>query len=594
MKNDAATRVSLLIPRSLSLTDSNKTGAWSFIQPHYEDKTAPCSEACPCGQDIPRIEHLVSKGLFASAFKAILAENPLPGVCGRVCFHPCESACNRRELDEAVTINALERFLADVAAREGIGQPAPARPAKAQHIAVVGSGPAGLAAAYFLALLGYKCDILETMPEAGGLLRYGIPSYRLPSEALARDIARIEALGVRIQLGKKIDESSFGAPKAAYDAVFIAAGKSRPATLSIPGADLAKEALVFLADIRRGKTETVDSKLPVAIIGGGNTAIDTARSLKRLGARPLIVYRRRREDMPAFAEEVEAALAEGIELMELRSPLSIAKAKDGLTLKVQTMRPAGVGKDGRGRVEPVAGEESTLQVAAVYAALGALRDEAWSIPGKPLALGRCAISWKGLSGVPTAFIGDIAVGDLVPAGLPAAAESVSDAIAAGKEAAIALDAYFANGADAAEAEVARCRIGGGMSVSMELHLGGPRGSRSRRVVKFADINTDYFDQQARALGPELPERVRSSSFAEVRGTLTSQEAIEQASRCFNCGTCNDCDNCRTFCPEVAIKISDGISTERFDRRVDIDYCKGCGICVTECPRCAMIMEETQS
>jgi len=570
--------ISLFMPRSSTLTSENKTGYWSFIQPQYHDKTSPCSEACPCAEDIPRIEMLAAQGRFAAAWRTILAENPLPGVCGRVCFHACESACNRAELDEAVSVNALERFLSDAAQADDSSNGLSPLPPKGKRIAIVGSGPAGLAAAYFLALLGYECDIIEADDEAGGVLRTGIPAYRLPPDALDRDIRRIESLGVRMLTGKSCDERFLHDAASRYAAVFIGCGHARPLKLGVPGEEEARDALALLAQARKGKALRGD-QAAVAVIGGGNTAIDAARSLLRLGSRPIIVYRRRREDMPAFDKEVEEALAEGAQLMELCAPSAVDRATDGLVLRLQRMRPADKGSDGRTRVVPVPGETAELRVSAVYAAIGAAEGADWMLPtASAQKLSHCAIDWNGSSGVPIVYGGD----------LVNATESVADAIASGKQAAIALDAFFSRGKAAVEKEIARCSIGEGSSLSMEIYRGGERGERLSKVVRFAEINTDYFETSPRARGPSLHPRAAIASFAEVEGALDARSAVAQAERCFNCGVCNGCDNCRTFCPEIAV-LAEGES-----RSVDTNYCKGCGVCVTECPRNAMIMEEPQS
>jgi NADPH-dependent glutamate synthase beta subunit-like oxidoreductase len=489
-------------------------------------------------------------------------------------------------LDEAVSVNALERFLADAAHADDSASGLSAKPAKGKKIAIVGSGPAGLSAAYFLALLGYDCDIIESGDEAGGVLRTGIPAYRLPPDALDRDIRRIESLGVRILTGTPCDESFLRDAAARYAAVFIGCGHARPLKLGVPGEESAGDALALLAKARKGTIAgnaagAPATGLPVAIIGGGNTAVDAARSLLRLGIQSIIVYRRRREDMPAFGKEVGEALAEGVRLMELCAPLAVDREGDGFKLRLQRMKTADKGSDGRTRVVPVAGETTELRVEAVYAAIGAAASADWMLPpggAEALKLGHCSVALKGRGGIPFAYGGDL-VNDT---------ESVADAIASGKEAAIALDAYFSGGKDAVAKELARCRIGEGASLSMEVYLGGSRGERSSRVVRFAEINPDYFARAPRARGPSLPPRTAVRSFAEVEGPLGAREAVDQAERCFNCGICNGCDNCRTFCPEVAV-IAEGDS-----RRVDTDYCKGCGVCVAECPRNAMIMEEPQS
>lgn len=610
MKNAGAgdIPISLFMPTSRASTSVNKTGTWSFMQPSYREKTAPCSAACPCGQDIPRVEMLVSRGKIEEAWRTLLTENPLPGVCGRVCFHPCEAACNRGEADEAVSINALERFIDDAAVQNDFREVRVAPKANGKRVAVIGSGPAGLSAAYFLGRFGYRCDILEAAPAPGGVLRTGIPAYRLPNEVLNRELRRIEASGARILCSHPIDSDFLQASPSVYDAAFVACGNGRPTPLEIPGAELAADGLAFLNKTKNGSMggaagragSAGTAKKPVRagsagtalVIGGGNSAVDVARSLLRLGVEATIVYRRRTQDMPAFREEVDRAMAEGVRVIDLSSPLSLEKGKDGLSLRLQKMRPSAPGSDGRMRVEPITGETESITADAVYTAIGAGVAEGWMKSPDEAAsvrLGHCAALWVSPAGIPILYGGDTVNDD----------ESVADALASGKQAAIALDVFFRDGAAAVTAEMERCRVGDGSSVSMEIYLHGPRAARSNRVVRFSDLNADYFSPSKRKVGEDLAPEDARCSFQEAGAALNAEEAARQAERCFNCGICNDCDNCRTFCPEAAVIASRALKTgweaeAGVDRAVDKDYCKGCGICVTECPRSAMVIEEQQS
>jgi NADPH-dependent glutamate synthase beta subunit-like oxidoreductase len=604
MKNAGAgdLPISLFMPTSRASTSVNKTGTWSFMQPTYREKTAPCSAACPCGQDIPRIEMLVSRGKIEEAWRTLLSENPLPGVCGRVCFHPCEGSCNRREADEAVSINALERFIDDAAVRGAFREESIEPKMSGKRVAVIGSGPAGLSAAYFLGRLGYRCDILEAASAPGGVLRTGIPAYRLPNEVLERELKRVEASGARISCSHPIDKDFFQAARKEYDAVFVACGNGSPTPLEIPGAGLAADGLAFLNKTKNGsmggaagtaeKAQRAGSAETALVIGGGNSAVDVARSLLRLGVEATIVYRRRLQDMPAFGEEIERATAEGVRVIDLSSPLSIEKGKAGLSLRVQKMSPSTPGSDGRMRVEPIAGEIESITADAVYTAIGAGVAESWMESPDEGALqhmGHCAAHWVSPAGIPILYGGDTVNQE----------ESVADALASGKQAAIALDVFFREGSAAVEREMERCRVGDGGSVSMEIYLHGPRAARSNRVVRFSDLNADYFSPSKRKVGEALAPGATRLSFVEAAAALDEAEAARQAERCFNCGICNDCDNCRTFCPEAAVIARRSGRTgweaeARVDRVVDKDYCKGCGICVTECPRSAMVIEEQQS
>ncbi len=574
----------LFMPIAGASTAVNRTGSWSTRQPRYQDKTAPCASRCPCGEEIPRIEMLASRGEYLQAWRTILLENPFPGSCGRVCFHPCEGACNRDEFDAPVAINALERFLDDQAWAAGSAAELTPRAATGRRIAIAGAGPAGLAAAWFLTLLGHRCEIFEAAEQAGGLLRYGIPAYRLPAQVLTREIARIEALGVGIHCGTLLDEAFIATARSRFDALFIGCGNGRSLALDIPGGELARDGLDFLRACRSQQPASEEtgsaSVLPAAVIGGGNSAIDVARTLVRLGRPTVIVYRRRREDMPAFNAEVERALEEGVQLVELSAPLTLRRTDDHFELTLQRMRSAEPGPDGRRRVTPVPGETASLPFAAVYTAIGAAAASPWAALTREepaLRLSHSRLLQDTAAGLPIVLGGDLVNRE----------ESVADAIASGKEAAIALDLLFSEGTEAIAPGIERCRVGEGEALSMEIHLGGERAGRSRRVVRYPDLVPDYFTPAPAERGLALAPAAATTSFSEVEAALDEAPARLQAERCFNCGYCNDCDTCRTFCPEVAVE---GGST----RRILPEYCKGCGICLTECPRCAMVMEEAQS
>jgi NADPH-dependent glutamate synthase beta subunit-like oxidoreductase/ferredoxin len=573
--------IPLFIPRSTASSAENKTGSWRYFRPLYEEKTAPCSAACPVGEDIPRIEMLIRQGLFEKAWETILEENPFPSICGRVCFHPCESACNRGEYDQPVAIHRLERLIGDKALMpEKKSEQKPAA-INGKKIAIAGAGPAGLAAAYFLSRLGFSCDIFEAEAAPGGLLRWGIPGYRLPEDVLNREIARIEEQGIAIHCRAPLTPDSLEKIRSEFDAVFIGCGYSRPIQMKIPGEDLAHDGLKLLHQIRGGESAPVQGT--VAVVGGGNTAVDVARSLKRLGAMPIIVYRRRKADMPAFKPEIERALEEEVALKELVAPIVIREndqdpsARDsGYTLTLQKMKVSTTEIRGRARVVPDGDDTETLHVDRIYMAIGAGPETMWSQPqGKDngqIALSHCSIVEQD---VPVIVGGDLA-NDI---------KSVTDAIASGKQAAVALDVYFKKGLDAIEASLKGIRVGDGPSLSMAAYLDGERKDRNSHVVSFAEINSDYFQSSPRTAPTKLAPQSRARSFAEIEATLSKDAAVSEAQRCFNCGICTACDYCRIFCPEVAVIV------EKARRHINLDYCKGCGICVTECPRNAMALEE---
>jgi NADPH-dependent glutamate synthase beta subunit-like oxidoreductase len=536
--------------------------------------------ACPAGEDIGRIEMLTAEGRFHEAWETVLRENPFPGICGRVCYHPCEHVCNRGEFDEPVAVHILERFLADAAARFELKPSIERRTPRTEKIAVVGSGPSGLAAAYFLARLGYQAEVFETMPEPGGVLRWGIPPYRLPLSVLNQELTLIRELGVRIHCDREVSPESLGATGSGYDALVLGCGHSRSLDLKIPGENLkgVEDGLRFLGRIRRGETPALQGT--VAVIGGGNTAMDVARSAARLGARSVVIYRRRRQDMPAFAEEVEMALAEGVEIHELETPVAIRRRGGRLGVTIQAMRVAGEDSRGRARVEPASGKTREMEVERLFLAVGATTVAEWQDPppqGRGV-LSLCNSLLVHEPGHPVLVFG----GDLV-----AETKSVVHAVASGKEAAMALDRLFRDGLEAVRPGLQACLVGGGPSLSMEMYLNGPRSSRNHRIVQYDDLNTDHFRFAPRIVEPRLLRQERLRSFAEIVLRIGANVAIREAERCFNCGLCNDCDNCQLFCPDLAV-ICD---RKAGSRSINYDYCKGCGLCVVECPRNAMVLEE---
>lgn len=577
--------IPLFASHSKMTTEGNKTGSWRFMRPKFEEKTAPCSAACPAAEDIPRIEMLASRGLFREAYQTILMENPLPGVCGRVCFHPCESSCNRGTTDQPIAIHHLERFLGDTALEADI-KPfrAPFSEKTKKRIAIAGSGPAGLSAAYFLSLLGYDCDIFEAQSEPGGVLRWGIPSYRLPEDILKKEIERITELGVRIYCKTPITHEFLETAKKQYSALFIGCGYGRSLRMGITGEEMANDGLKLLHDIRNGGSGVCFSGT-AAVIGGGNTAIDVVRSLIRMGSKPHLIYRRRKQDMPAFSDEIEMAIKEGVKFTELAAPVRIQARNGDLLLTLQKMKPLESETRGRARVVPDRDKTMSIKVQQVFTAIGAEPGEGWYLPqktrvfsfprptletmGKMMELSHCTILRQYM---PIVFGGD----------LTNPTKSVTDAIASGKQAAIALDTFFKEDWNAIEKRLEECRAGTGNS--LEIYLGRDRKNRSRQIVSDEKINADYFPHADRMIPCSLSPEESIGSFSEVGKAFSTAQAIEEAGRCFNCGICNECNNCRLFCPEMSVVLGNA-------RDINTDYCKGCGICAAECPRGVMTLEE---
>jgi NADPH-dependent glutamate synthase beta subunit-like oxidoreductase len=567
--------IPLFISRSSTTTEINKTGSWRFARPKYDEKIAPCSAACPAGEDISRIEMLTNQGLFEDAIETILIENPFPAVCGRVCFHPCETACNRADFDESIAIHCIERFLGDFAIWKATKLSLSKLSDNGKRVCIVGAGPAGLAGSYFLTLLGYSCDVFEATTAPGGILRWGIPKYRLPETVLKNEIERIKNLGVKIHCKTPVTQSFLEEVKNRYNAFFIGCGYGRSLRMNIDGEKMVFDGLEFLKKMRR--EEITPFTNTAAVIGGGNTAVDVARSLVRMGAKTILVYRRRQQDMPAFKHEVEMAVEDGVEIMELFSPIRIEKTGKACFLTLQQMKVSKTEPSGsRARVEPDGRVTQLLRVQRIYTAIGAEVLEHWHSPPKQnaetLNLSHCTISGKEL---PWVFGGD----------LTNPVKSVTDAIASGKQAAMALDTFFKKGWDAISERLDSCRVANSHALSMESYMGKERAIRNLHIVSYDEINTDYFSPASRVGTVSLSVDKRIKSFSETEETYTSDQAMEETRRCFNCGTCNECDNCRIFCPEVAVVFKDS------RREINLDYCKGCGICVVECPRNAMALEE---
>ncbi len=560
----------IMVSRSSITTTGNNTGAWRFVRPVYERHTAPCSAACPAGEDIPRIEALVSEKKFKEAGEVILMENPFPSVCGRVCFHPCETACNRAGFDDAVAVNSLERFVGDLLDTSDGSLPFEAKEKNGKRIAIIGAGPGGLSAAYFLSRLGYSCEVFESEEKPGGLLRWGIPAYRLPEQVLDREIKRIESLGVKINCSTRLDSSFIETANESFDGVFVGTGLGSPIMMNIPGEELGIGWEVFLKEVKKGTQKEFKGK--AVVIGGGNAAVDVARTLVRLGASVTIAYRRRIEDMPAFGSEIEIAISEGVEILELVAPVAIVQNAEQLSIELQSMKVEG--QDGqRAKVVNDGDKKKSIVADRVYSAIGADVEDEWkgaktvSRPGNRSALYN--------EKIPVIYGGDLVNAD----------KSVTSAIGSGKEAAIMFDILLAEGGskagdeEAVKKTTAACQVGDGQSLSFEAYIGGERRNVVEGVVKFEDINLNYFEKTA--LKDKNSMKADLNGFDEVESGIDEVSAIYEAVRCFNCGICTDCGICSLFCPELSVL------TGNEGRRIELEYCKGCGICVCECPRAAM-------
>ncbi len=563
-----------ITPFSRGTTEVFLTGHWSSRKPVYVEKTSPCRSGCPIGNDIARAFHQASLGNYDEALHIYRQDNPLPGVCGRVCYHPCELVCNRKEFDEAVNIRGFERFLADHGAVD-ITRERPAHVRK-ERIAVVGSGPAGLSAAYHLARLGYGVIVFEALPEPGGMLRYGIPEYRLPRDVLRKEIGYIEQLGVTIITGVSVgSDVSFADIRREYQAVFVASGAHGGMRLGLGGEDSAGvvEGVRFLRSVSLGDKTRVGKR--VAVIGGGNTAIDCARSARRRGGKAVtIIYRRTRAEMPALAEDVIAAESEGIAIEFLATPKQLVMQNGRLTA-IECMRMELGAPDASGRPSPVpvTGSEFVVEVDTLISAIGQVPDIDF-VRDAGVATSTAGTIDVSSGSAATSVPGVFAGGD--NAGVKA---FVADAIASGKTGALAIHCYI-NGKDLRK-ELESHRIAGGPSFSFA-HVMDPEAAAIdlRQVVTFDKINTLCFQYGARRDTSEVLQPKESvKSFKEVSGGIDPDAMAAEMYRCFKCGTCTHCDLCSLLCPDISIVKSAGNGYT-----IKKDYCKGCTICATTCPR----------
>jgi 2-oxoacid:acceptor oxidoreductase delta subunit (pyruvate/2-ketoisovalerate family) len=515
---------------------ANHTGTWRTERPLYVDRLPPCNGACPAGENIQGWLYHAESGNYEAAWRLLTQDNPLPAVMGRVCYHPCESKCNRANLDAAVGINSVERFLGDEAIRHGWRFDAPPAPS-GKRVLVVGAGPSGLSAAYHLARLGHSVAIHEAGPVAGGMMRFGIPKYRLPREVLEAEVRRIVGLGVELRLNTKVSDIRETMRQGAFDAAFLAVGAHIAKRAYIPAGSAAKilDALSVLRSMEGAEKPLLGRR--VVVYGGGNTAIDVARTAKRLGAEEaIIVYRRTRERMPAHAFEVEEALQEGV----LIKWLSTIKQAAGSSITVEKMA-----LDASGNPQPT-GEFETLAADSVVLALGQDVDLSLleGVPGLEVKDGVVRVGPDMMTGCAGIFAG----GDMVPA-----ERTVTVAIGHGKKAARHIDAWL-------------------------------RGTRyapppKHEPATFERLNPWYYTDAPKTVRPVLDIVRRQSTFEEVVTGLDESTALYEARRCLSCGNCFECDNCYGVCPDNAvIKLGPG---KRF--QFNYDYCKGCGICAAECP-----------
>jgi len=522
---------------------ANRTGSWRTSRPVYIDRLPPCNHQCPAGEDIQGWLYHAESGDYESAWRHLVQQNPFPAIMGRVCYHSCESACNRGKLDESVGINSVERFLGDEALKRGWKFAAPPRES-GKHVLVVGAGPSGLSAAYHLRRLGHGVTIREAGPMAGGMMRFGIPKYRLPRAVLDAEVQRILDLGVVLKLDSKVTNILEEMQQGRFDGAFLAVGAHIAKRAYIPAGDSARvlDALAVLRDME-GEAKPLLGRR-VVVYGGGNTALDVARTAKRLGAEEaIIVYRRTREKMPAHDFEVEEALQEGV-MIKWLSTITQA-GESSITVEKMTL-------DDKGFPQPT-GEFETLGADSLVLALGQDVDLGLlnGVPGLQTMGGVVQVDAHMMTGHPGIFAG----GDMVPA-----ERNVTVAIGHGKKAARNVDAWLKGAVYTPPAQ--------------------------HELASFDKLNPWYYADAPKTVRPLLDIARRKSTFDEVVQGLDETTALFEARRCLSCGNCFECDNCYGVCPDNAVtKLGPG---KRY--QFNLDYCKGCGVCVAECPCGAIRME----
>jgi len=516
---------------------ANKTGTWRTQRPIYIDGLPPCNAQCPAGEDIQGWLFHAESGEYEAAWRHLTRDNPFAAIMGRVCYHSCEGACNRGKIDAAVGINSVERFLGDEALKKGWRFEAPTVET-GKYVLVVGAGPSGMSAAYQLRRLGHAVTVVEAGPMMGGMMRFGIPKYRLPRDVLDAEMQRIVDMGVTMKLNTRVANVTQTMMDGGFDAAFLAVGAHIAKRTHIPAKDSSRilDAVAVLRSMEGEEQPMLGRR--VVVYGGGNTAIDVARTAKRLGAaEAVIVYRRTREKMPAHDFEVEEALQEGVMVKWLST---IKKAGDGaLTIEKMSL-------DDKGNPQPT-GEFETLEADSLVLALGQDVDLSLleGVPGLEMKDGIVQVDpGTMMTGHPGLFAG----GDMVPAD-----RNVTVAVGHGKKAARHIDAWL-------------------------------RGTRlepaaKHRSATFERLNPWYYSDAPKTVRPQLDIARRTSSFDEVQGGLTEDNALFEARRCLSCGNCFECDNCYGVCPDNAVaKLGPG---KRFE--FNYDYCKGCGVCAAECP-----------
>ena len=530
----------------------------SPLRPKHVEKKPPCSHTCPSGNAIrsfiTTISQAEKKGkthdqAMEEAWYIYTNTSPFPSVCGRVCPAPCETGCNRKDLDEAVSINKIERAIGDFGIDKDLGLQALSDEKKTQRVAVVGGGPAGLSCAYQLARRGYEVKVFEGMEKAGGMLRWGIPGYRLPEAVLDAEIQKILDLGVEIEYGMKVGKDvSLDHLKAEYDAVFIGLGAQQGISLGVDGEDAPNvfSGVDFLNRFHHGEKLDLGTDVVAIVVGGGDTAIDAARICKRVGANVTVLYRRTRAEMPAIEEEIDAALEEGIDIQFLSAPVGFKKGGDGLVNAMTAIRMELGEPDasGRRRPVPIEGSEFDIPATAIISAVSQEPDftgfeSLIEVPGR---------DWiKVDTDYRTTEDKIWAGGDVTNLAL------VTDAVGHGRKAAEDIERAF---------------------------TGAPREEDERPVVYSDKMQLTHYEKAERQVPGQLEGEERMDLDIEVNQGYTTDHLAKEVDRCMSCGYCFDCEKCWMYCQDQAItKPMDG----GFPYGWKLENCTGCSKCAEICP-----------
>ena len=528
-----------------NLNKSKGTGSIRKSKPEYVDFFPPCNNACPAGENIQAWLSLAQEGKIEDAWRKLTEQNPMAAIHGRVCYHPCENSCNRKDLDSSVSIHAVERFLGDEALKNN-WQFYPPKTLTGKKIMIVGAGPSGLSAAYHLRKLGHEVTIFEAGPVAGGMMNFGIPAYRMPRNILQAEIKRIENFGVKIVLNYKVQDILKEKENGGFDAVFVAIGAHLAKKVNIPAQEASKilDAVSFLKEADENSEDKPLLGRRVAIYGGGNTAMDAARTAKRLGAdEAMIIYRRDREHMPAHEFEADEALSEGVKIHWL----STIKNMETSSITVEKMQVID------GKAVPT-GEYETLEADSLILALGQEADTDFLKHIEGITFKEDGTTVEVNPAMMTGYPGIFAGGDMVPS-----ERTVTIATGHGKKAARNIDAWLRNS-------------------TYEKPVNNPLVTIEKLQIWFK-TNAEAKAQQ------HLEIEKAVETFDEIVAGYTTEEAVYEAQRCLSCGNCFECDSCYGACPEGAI--SKNGKGEGYT--INYDLCTGCGVCAEQCPCHALDM-----